>query len=551
MDLAPLSRDSADCSGFATLDIETSPNGDVLDIGLYYPTTSGPCYRVFDGWRAALDFIFVTEDASNGLRTIWAHNGGGFDYLSLIEFIRQHKIPASICAKAGKIITMSLNRDNKTITFNDSLRILPMGLHRLSTAFFPDNESSQKIKLDILPHKLKRIDKIKYYDYLMRDCMTLHKCLSHFLQTLRQTFGNSISLRSTIGSMAMNIFRQYFLLDVMEIPTDKDFMAASRAAYSGGRVEVLQYGPHENITVYDVNSMYPYVMATKKYPFGPMIITNQITTVGIFHARWQQTLPGINLLSSRAGQGWVCGPELMLWRELSAGPLQIDGGYAWPQPADLFSEYSTRCFNLRSENAVLNIAGKLLGNNLYGKFGQRSENEKILFVDNLAELPDDCIPIDAERGIFAVEESRQCVHEFPALAALVTSYARVELMRYLIAAGSAAVYCDTDSVHCIGNPLDNMVSAGLGALKIEFNGKGIYLGRKLYALKNAHEKIRAKGVRVGGDLGANLTYSHFMDIYKSNGNKNCVYFSFPTFLEVLKGTKSCRKIKRQRRIRQT
>jgi len=99
-----------------------------------------------------------------------------------------------------------------------------------------------------------------------------------------------------------------------------------------------------------------------------------------------------------------------------------------------------------------------------------------------------------------------------AIAAFITSNARVKLWELIKTAGKTALYCDTDSIYMTGKLPDSMISNELGKLKLEFSGSAVFAGRKLFALKslNNKEKIRAKGVKIGGRNGALLSYNDML-----------------------------------------
>jgi hypothetical protein len=128
--------------------------------------------------------------------------------------------------------------------------------------------------------------------------------------------------------------------------------------------------------------------------------------------------------------------------------------------------------------------------------------------------------------------------------------------------GDRLLYCDTDSIHVAGNDLDIDISNDLGKLKLEFEGEGCYLGRKLYGLRSWEpiegtdyekktEKIRTKGVKVGGRMGARIDFDFLLRTIRDG--PQCIEFqSFPTALEVFTGKKTaCSLTRRKRTIRVT
>jgi len=161
-------------------------------------------------------------------------------------------------------------------------------------------------------------------------------------------------------------------------------------------------------------------------------------------------------------------------------------------------------------------------------------------------------PLNDNRNVFTMETETDVSFEHVGIAGTITSHARTVLYRGLLAAGSELVYCDTDSVHTNGGFDSRLIGKKLGQYKKEFTGSGVYAGKKLYALResNGNEKIRCKGVSVGGRNGASLSYDDFVRITQGEEIR-AEFMRPPSPKEVFGGKQSCNFTQRHRTVRTT
>jgi len=139
------------------------------------------------------------------------------------------------------------------------------------------------------------------------------------------------------------------------------------------------------------------------------------------------------------------------------------------------------------------------------------------------------------------------------IAAMITSAARVELHK---AIDCNTVYVDTDSVHSTKKRTDITIGNELGQFKLEADGEAVYVGKKLYGLRNKKgSKIRVKGVKVSRSMDdKNGAFVRFEDLLAINNGK-AIKFSYrtpSTPREVLaKQYNPCKFYNRGRTIRKT
>jgi hypothetical protein len=170
-----------------------------------------------------------------------------------------------------------------------------------------------------------------------------------------------------------------------------------------------------------------------------------------------------------------------------------------------FREFVDKLYTFKLEGGWKSVIGKLLMNNLYGKFSQsRAPNQLVPHEKYLAmaaqyeELPDSLSDIeellDEEGNTQAVLIKPEGLY-FPKHAnqhwgSYITAAARIKLHRLMVKHN--AFYVDTDSI-LTTDPLTE--TKELGALSLQQECRSAYLaGPKAYYLQGEDPKIRVKGV---------------------------------------------------------
>lgn len=554
-------------NSFVVCDIENWPDGSVLHIGTTWrETRNGKVkHRVDDCWEDWWSWIRVIARTDKRFRRIFAHNGGGWDWVSFAEYLLKKRPNAigtiSIARAMSKLIVMTVKVGERfNIQFCDSLYLLRSSLAELSKVFLGEQG---KIKLDKLPHEIWQTDRDLYFEYLRKDCESLLFVLEHSLAALRK-IAPIKNLGATIGSTAMTVFRTGFLKTPIATPNGKAEKEFLREGYRGGRVEVFQYGHFDNMVVYDINSLYPSAMISSEMPISDRMIDTSVyreKMLGIYELDFQQTrtdLPPLFLVDGDGtyeGRGVYFTPEIQQFLRLGLGKIKFRTGYAFVDSGKPFDDYVAALYKWRltDRKGPVGLLCKYLLNSLYGKFGQKSVRESLEIYDNSEdqiaawkkhrEKGKKINPVSDDLSIVAIEESCDVAFEHVGIAGMITSQARSMLYTYVMEAGAKNVtYVDTDSIHCIGPCLDKFVSESLGSLKIEANGQGVYAGKKLYSIResNGATKVRAKGVSIGGRNGCSFNFDDMVRV--SQGAAVICEFSCPaSILDVLKGKDtSCR-----------
>jgi hypothetical protein len=171
-----------------------------------------------------------------------------------------------------------------------------------------------------------------------------------------------------------------------------------------------------------------------------------------------------------------------------------------------FVEYVDFCYGIRDEGTakgdkMLRDIGKSLGNNLFGKFGQRLRTSVLKKISEAGDVDlahsitiDDSVVVEIDEGYAR--------HTNVVWSAYITAMCRNLLYEHMMAAaanGNDILYCDTDSIFITGGKPPASHQTRLGALKHE--GDLTYFRAYLpkvyvYEMGNKRE-YKSKGVPKG------------------------------------------------------
>jgi hypothetical protein len=544
----------------AVLDMETDPF-DAATKAIIRPFAACLYSDQFEPvmiWETYFD-VFVTKviatiEALPEPYTIYAHNGGKFDYMFLI-----HKIRGQVSFKGRGIMSARLGKHE----LRDSYHIIPERLANI-----------QKDKFDY--EKMSRNQRQKYRQeieiYLLHDC--------EYLFNIVRSFIDEFGMKLSIGQAALCELSKHYKVKKFSENWDEYI----RRFYYGGRVECIRgIGDfHGAYRLYDVNSMYPDVMSRYSHPIGDfhdytlrlgipsndtvfVDVTcdnngglvgrdeNKETTATMRHGRfyttiWEyETSLRYGLISrvrvnycvdcrERSDFSDFVRPlyERRQAVKVELASLRQNGIYSGSYYYDLLKD---------------DIFLKLLLNNAYGKFGQNPRKFKEHYLTDPGEFPPDewfqslayqsikdakskkvstwldllektATPETAIHLLPHFEGERYWIWQKPCprfnynnvgVAASITGAARAVLLEALQHAREP-IYCDTDSIICKdlqGVPLHK---TDLGAWDLEDEYTRVIIdGKKLYSVWHAEPKgerlytVKSKGT-------ADLTWQNMEDM---------------------------------------
>jgi hypothetical protein len=566
-----------------TLDTETRGLfGQVFRVGLY----DGNKYYKSNDFGDILEVLNQFETTENH---IYVHNLD-FDVAKISPVLFNN---SSINFDKSMFINgrvASLQCDN--FILHDSFMLLPSSLDKLCKDFEIGNDSKYDLTDYIIKQGYAIYDENGKYDkdkslgnffmnvpaddkvlnhYLKLDCVSLYKIIMTVCDISLVSIDDLVHCPTT-PSLAMTVFKNQFKEDYNKSIKTKlvgdfgEFIEEFiRTGYCGGRTEVftpyLKDGFH-----YDVNSLYPYVMKSFKYPVGKPELLHSMKAEMIYRF-WKKTDIGAGFLHCKVYvpdmyipplpkhdysgkllfpvgnlEGVWSFPELYEAEKLGCIIIEISQAVYFDQTCYIFKNYIEHFEEIKttSKGAKRRFA-KDMSNTLYGKYGMiRTRN---CFSD-ISKLPtikkkfDDAVQEGLEKGLSPDEAMKKAsqfsyhVHKHtkslvniqfieilyksraeyiqPHIAAYVTSYARIELLRGLIRQHNKGVigYCDTDSIACKCEMESQYVhNTEYGKFKLEeVIEEGLFLQPKFYAERNGYytdeetgelkekQTIRAKGV---------------------------------------------------------
>jgi len=425
--------------------------------------------------------------------TLYAHNGGRFDFHYLLEYAEQQQIEIH----NGRVMRMQIG----AVTLKDSFPLMPFAL-----------EEFQKTKINYeifeatkrnLPRNRTRIE-----SYLLDDCSNLFSLVCGFRDV--------VGTKDTIGSAA---FEQMRRLGIKIQSLNESHDSMFRPYFFGGRVEAFEKGIFKGPFQYlDINSAYPFAMMnnhahgaeyahSKKLPpidkLGNCFLHIIATSKGALPLR-----DGLSLSFPHGESEFFCTG----W-EIAAGlktrTLQIHKILDCWFPLGFlnFHDYVKTFFALRQQakksgDAIKRLAYKYLLNAGYGKFAQNPRDFREYCIAPLGK----CIygfDWESDFGEISIwsKPSFQGFGFFDvATSASITGFVRAMLWK-AICASSRVLYADTDSLLCSHSsvPMGN----ALGQWKLEGVVKRAAIaGKKLYGVEwqkpqDSHNyKIASKGARL-------------------------------------------------------
>jgi hypothetical protein len=396
----------------------------------------------------------------------------------------------------------------RRVCFLDTMNYYPTKLKELA-----EHVGLRKMEID-----LDTAFESEVADYCMSDVEIVKEAIARLLQTLeRRDLG---SWKPTGPALAFNIFRHRHMKHTIRPHHLPGVAKLERAAYVGGYTAAfrLHYRDGEPVYKLDVNSMYPAVMRGNTYP------TTLVRREGKMSVRelsqWMKkhlAIARVDLDSESAcypmrNGGHVLYPlgrfaTVLCTRALKQAIKRKEIlSVAWAllyQPKPIFVRfvnalYSWKCAaTLRGDRAAT-LFWKMALNGLYGKFGQRATETKLLgecdpaLFKSVAEWhcpTSQWITMTYAGGTVRMSmDAGETRNSFPAISAHVTEDARLYLFKLMTIAGRENVlYCDTDSLIVNGAGWGNLRAYidpdRLGYLKVEKTAaRFVSMGKKDYLL---------------------------------------------------------------------
>jgi len=494
---------------YAVGDIEASDWIDFVVLGFY----DGSEYKTFRQIEKFIDYI--DRKKYNRIK-IYFHNGGKYDFLFFLEPLYKRSYKVSLLENAGRVITIDVYTNNIHFTLIDSYSLLPQSLERLSESF---NVEFKKIKFDFKTERVS-VDNKKLMDHLENDCKGLYDILGIYFR-----YEYVCSHKITIASQALDTFRRKFLsFDLVKTRVEYEKVFRENF-YSGGRVEVFK-GYGKNINVYDVNSLYPFVMC-EKMPVGECqkVRTFKKNKIGFYSIDLLKSpefyispflvrLPYKNFFVNGKGTYYLSSHTLNYLISEFGIKFSVNYGYVFSGSEYLFNDYVKYFFDIKNnagDDSATRVIAKLFLNALYGKFGQRSDHFRIENYNGQTKFMSfNDSPISEKFGLVLVPEKSKSKFILPYIAAYITELARLHHFKLMMEKPESMFYCDTDSLFT-SRRYDT--GSNIGDLSFKGQGECVFLSNKSYAIRSGGEtEIKLKGFTV-----KDFTFRKFLSILKHSG----------------------------------
>lgn len=416
-----------------------------------------------------------------------------------------------------------------------------------------------------------------YIRYLGYDVMSLYEVIQELLKVTGLTEAEFVGRIST-ASLSKYCFRKGYQGEefIHENESRTDFQIATsfkewstnkkasnnktyydlelmiRESYCGGRVEVFKN--HLRATkkypgkYYDVNSLYPYEMAVNVYPVGKPLYFEKnaaklkwkewrimkqgagFVTAKVFVPK--QNIPPLPVKKGKLifPTGYLKGTwtftELEYAIEHCGVELEEIESLIWFQKTfPIFHNFVSRFFKLKQKATIqkqpaLRQFSKLMLNVGYGYFGlKRERKDRVnLTKENQKKYHDKIKFENDELGYMEIDTFIQNDSVQPQIAAYVTSFARVHLLKFMkeLEKKGNVYYCDTDSI-ITDVPLDDIYldSSALGKWDLEaLILEGLFLYPKVYSFKRPDGGTTKKFKGISKTTQAEFTFGDYEKLFK-------------------------------------
>lgn len=360
----------------------------------------------------------------------------------------------------GKFYSIEVTWANGVRTeFRDSMKKLPMSVASVAKAFGYD-EGKGDIDYH-LPRPVGYEPTPEEIDYLRRDVQIVAKAL-------REQIEQGMT-RLTVGSDSLAEYREIMTAKLFErfFPVLSDDMDAEiRAAYRGGftyadsRFSGKRQGAGK---VYDVNSLYPYIMYDRLLPYGtPEFFDGKpfstkerplwISSITFVAKLKKNHIPCIQVKNNHLYLGTEYQTEISepttlyctnvdweLWsKHYNITVISWNGGWAFTGETGLFNDYIEKWMHVKeTTTGGMRQIAKLHLNSLYGKFATNPNvtSKRPVLENGVVKL------------VLNDPETRNPV--YTAMGVFITAYARQLTITAAQENYDTFAYADTDSLHLL------------------------------------------------------------------------------------------------------
>lgn len=442
-------------------------------------------------------------------KIIFAHNAQ-FDLLTIFGNIFKYVDNKAIFN--NKFISARYNG----FIFADSYNILPSSVKAIGNTMNIEKLNNDKIRSG---HLTKKNITKQDINYCIRDCEIVYKALV-------KIFTEIGSVKITLSSLSFYKFRSDFLKKNLLY---SELVYEFFKSYYGGRTEAFKIGSC-NGAVYDINSLYPFVMSDMKFP-NPLHL-KKLEHVNInsfyFYLKYYEGLACITVKHNNFDIGFLPYKDKKLFFPVGIFKTVVNFNeirtalqYNYIEIISIdyiiFSEPEKTIFNsfvdyyytkrTGSNNELERYIYKIILNSLYGRFGMRKKYlsqyfetipDKLLIEYGIKHIWYKCEILNKEVSdcLLTIRnpQTKYTFNSIPLYSSYITSKARTVLLGNILKNSYENIlYCDTDSIF-INNNFLGTIGTSLGEFKnenktvVQINGLKNYIYIDQLGIK--HEIIK-------------------------------------------------------------
>lgn len=393
----------------------------------------------------------------------------------------------------GKFYSITVNFDGHITEYRDSFKKLPMSVAAIAGAFDTPESKGEIDYTALRPVGYDPTD--EEWDYLRRDvlivAMAMREAMSQGMTHMTISSDSMSEYQTLIGG------RRLFLKRFPILNPDID--DSVRQAYRGGYTYANTLTAGRLVgegSVYDVNSLYPYVMSTRPLPYGSATVFSGepprdclwVASASVVARLREDHVPCIQVKKNPLFRGTeyqevidepvtvsMTSVDYALWCDhYDLEVLEWHGGVFFKSADDMVSEYVDKWMEVKeTSTGGRRTIAKLFLNSLYGKFAKNT--------DVTGKVP------VMEDGVVRLKKGphEACDPVYTPLGVFVTAWARDYTVRAAQRNFDRFLYADTDSLHLLGTGSPEGCTVHpthLGAWKHEADfTEGVYVRAKQYS----------------------------------------------------------------------
>lgn len=506
-------------------DIETKPDpvyGDAklhFEIAVVIEATISPEGEIVERREhtfCLLDQLieYMLDQPAANRKTIWIAHNTGFDlqHAQVIPRMQEKGYKVSAYFSKGATTFIALYKKKKRITFIDTMNWFKSSLKEIG-----EEIGVPKSEIDF--NTCKPLELIAY---CVQDVEILVQVMARYKKWYSSIAEDNISY--TRSGDAMRLAYNRMPETKWYIHKNYEQIQAEYDSYQGGRTEAFRQGDLSGSMIYalDVNSLYPYIMQTRKYAGAPVhdipredfestvLEDNKYSTLA--HVKVNISEPYLPFRSDMSlifpvgsFTAWYTGDELKTLVE--RGDIEeLYERYHYYRTTDFSSVikplYDARLKYKEAGEVLQANNTKLIMNSIYGKYGQLVEAIQPRHVcppENMSDMPDYSDKAEYGDGIkeiggwiYATSKNIASNTAAPIIASEITANARMYMWNMIKIAGrDNVVYMDTDSLFVSEAGRERLAhlehDSDLGKLKLEKSGDDLHIyGPKHYSISDKH-----------------------------------------------------------------